>query len=100
MIKSLFFRFLNTLKSFNLSFLKKIKNNENKIKPYWKVIRTIIFCIFFLFCGLSILPIIVFILNGNFWLVGIIGTMFIVWILVDKIEYQLGWIDQYSRWIN
>lgn len=100
MLKSFFFDSLNAFQKFNFSFFSFVKNNENKIKPYWKNIRIILFSIFLVFSGLSIIPIIVFALNGSFWLAGIICLMFLIMIFIDKFEYKLGWIDGYSCWLN
>lgn len=100
MLKSFFFDSLNIFQKFNLSFFSLIKKNENKIKPYWKYIRIVLFSIFLIFSGLSIIPIIVFALNGDFWLIGVICLILLIISLVDKLEYKLGWIDQYSCWLD
>ena len=100
MLKSFFFGSLNIFQKFNFLFFSFIKKNENKIKPYWKNIRIILFSIFLVFSGLSILPLIVLAMDGNFWLIGAIFMMFLIMMLTNSFEYKLGWVDKYSRWIS
>lgn len=67
-------------------------------KKIWRVLRVILFCIVFLICGVSILPLIFCLQAGIIWPFGILIVVFILGFVIQELERRAGWVDEWYRW--